>query len=386
MSKGNSTQRRWMVPMRGRSPLEPHRTATPLELLFDLVFVVAIAQAAHGLEEEISAGNFAEAGPAYLGVFFAIWWAWMNFSWFASAYDTDDVPYRLNVFVQLTGALILAAGVPQFLHEESFGTVTLGFVVIRLALVAHWLRAARTDERHRPTALRYALGISILQVGWVISFTFLPTALNLPGFLTLATGELLVPIWAERPAPTPWHPGHIAERYGLFTIIVLGESILAASLAIRSAADAGRVTADLVAVAAGGILIVLAMWWLYFERPEEPAPRVPRRMFTWGYGHYTLWAAAAAVGAGLALNAERATGHGEIGTVGAGMAVAIPVAIYVLGLWSLDSARRAEGPRAAVEAITTSLLILATPFSGHAALLTGLVLAALLTLRLIRRR
>ena len=90
--------------------MRPHRPATSLELLFDLVFVVAIAQAASRLHHGIVAGHTGEALLSYGMVFFAVWWAWMNFTWFASGYDTDDVPYRLLVLVQLIGALILAAG------------------------------------------------------------------------------------------------------------------------------------------------------------------------------------------------------------------------------------------------------------------------------------
>ena len=80
-------------------------------------------------------------------VFFAIWWAWMNFTWFASAYDNDDVLYRLGVFVQIAGVLILAAGVPRAFASASFAIVTLGYAVMRVGLVSLWLRAAR----RRPT-------------------------------------------------------------------------------------------------------------------------------------------------------------------------------------------------------------------------------------------
>ena len=94
----------WVRPMRSRSQHEEHRASTPLELLFDLVFVIAVAQAASALHHGITAGHVAEATLGFAMLFFAIWWAWMNFTWFASAYDTDDVPYRLAVFVQLSGA------------------------------------------------------------------------------------------------------------------------------------------------------------------------------------------------------------------------------------------------------------------------------------------
>ena len=98
-------------PMEARAVDERSRTATPLELLFDLTFVVAVAQAAARLAEDVAAGHVLHGAGAFLMVFFAIWWAWMNFTWFASAYDADDVPYRIATFVQMAGVLVLAAGV-----------------------------------------------------------------------------------------------------------------------------------------------------------------------------------------------------------------------------------------------------------------------------------
>ena len=90
---------------------EKHRASTPLELLFDLSFVVAVSQAADQLNAALGAGHFHTAIVSYLLVFFGIWWAWVNFTWFASAYDVDDLLYRLLTFVQIIGVLILAAGV-----------------------------------------------------------------------------------------------------------------------------------------------------------------------------------------------------------------------------------------------------------------------------------
>ncbi|MCI0435913.1 MAG: low temperature requirement protein A, partial [Gemmatimonadetes bacterium] len=105
--------------MAARSPDEPHRVATPLELFFDLVFVVAIAQAGSGLHHAVADGHPVEGLIGYLLVFFAVWWAWMNFTWFASAYDRGDVPYRLAVLVQMAGALILAAGIPAMFEART---------------------------------------------------------------------------------------------------------------------------------------------------------------------------------------------------------------------------------------------------------------------------
>ncbi len=320
--------------MRARSPHEPHRVATPLELLFDLVFVVAVARAAEGLHHAI-AENHAAAGLAgFAMVFFAIWWAWMNFTWFASAYDSDDVPFRLATFVQITGALIIAGGVTQMFETRTpSGAIVAGYVVMRLALVAQWLRAAAGDPERRGTALRYAYGITALQVAW-IAMVFLPVPM-VPTFVFLAALELVIPAWAERDHPTTWHPHHITERYGLFTIIVLGESILSAAMAVQAMVAAGQPLAALVPTIVGGLLIVFSMWWMYFDRPvHDLLTSLPKAIF-WGYGHYFVFASAAAVGAGLAVAVDQVSHHAAIGPVGAGLAVAVPVVVFLLCLWVL---------------------------------------------------
>src|SRR3954463_12254996 len=136
---------RWRVPMTGRPVDEEHRVATPLELLFDLTFVVAVAQVAAELAHGIADDKVGDSLLGFVEVFFAIWWAWVNFTWFASAYDTDDVPYRLLTLVQMSGVLILAAGIPDAATHGDFGTIVVGYVVMRLALVTQWLRAAAGD-------------------------------------------------------------------------------------------------------------------------------------------------------------------------------------------------------------------------------------------------
>ena len=86
-------------------------------------------------------------------VFFAIWWAWMNFTWFASAYDNDDVPYRLTVLVQIAGSLVMAAGIPRWFDGGGNVVIVIGYVIMRLAMVTQWMRAARIGPAappHRP--------------------------------------------------------------------------------------------------------------------------------------------------------------------------------------------------------------------------------------------
>jgi low temperature requirement protein LtrA len=369
--------------MLARRPDEEHRAATPLELFFDLVFVVAVAQGANSLHHAVANGTAGRAVASYAMVFFAIWWAWMNFTWFASAYDTDDVPYRLAVFVQIAGALVLAAGIPAAFAERDFGVATLGYVIMRVALVGQWLRAAAADPAGRPTALRYALGVALAQAGWA-TLLLAPDGVVGAGFAFLVAAELAVPVWAERAAPTSWHRSHISERYGLFTIIVLGETILAASLAIEAALTGGAGGGELWSVIAGGLLIVLSMWWLYFDGPELEAAGTSVVAFVWGYGHLAIFGSAAAVGAGLAVAVDHATGHTSIGTGAAGLAVAIPVAIYVGALWVLHELPR-PGTTSIAVVPAVVLAVLLTPASGFATLLTGVILACVVASKIARR-
>jgi len=360
--------------MVARSPHEVHRAATPLELFFDLVFVVAIAKAAAGLHHAVAELHAVEGLIGYLMVFFAIWWAWMAFTWFASAYDNDDVPYRLLVFVQIAGALLLAAGITAMFETRMPNVAVVGgYVIMRIALVVQWLRVSASDLERRSTARRYAVGIVILQTAWV-GMLLIPQYW-MAGFLVLVALDVALPVWAERASPTAWHPHHIAERYGLLTLIVLGESILSAHDAIQSALTAGAALSGLVSIIIGGLLIVYSMWWVYFDRPVHDLLTSIQRAFFWGYGHYFVFASAAAAGAGLAVAVDAATHTAKIGPVGAGMAVAVPVATYLLSLWVLHDRpdyrhTRAFGPIAAV-------LVLLTPFTGYGVPLTGAILALL---------
>jgi len=366
--------------MAARSPHEPHRTATPLELLFDLVFVVAIAMAANGLHHAIAENHTSAGLTGYAMVFFAIWWAWVNFTWFASAYDCDDIPYRLAVFVQITGALIMAAGVPDMFADRMPNVaVVAGYVVMRLAAVAQWLRAGVSDPEHRVTAHRYAVGITLLQIAWV-GMLFVPWLWR-PGFVMLAALELALPAWAERQSPTTWHPHHIAERYGLLTLIVLGESILAATGAVQSAVSSGQAGLNLAPVTVGGLLTVFSMWWIYFDRPVHDLLTSLPKALLWGYGHYFIFGSAAAVGAGLAVAVDVVTHEAHVTMRHAGAAVAVPVAIYVVCLWALH--HRPEFRRTRSLGPTAALLLLVTPFTPQPVLLIGIVLATLITLKVV---
>ncbi|MEV4177150.1 low temperature requirement protein A [Nonomuraea sp. NPDC049709] len=343
---------------------EPNRAASQLELLFDLTFVVAVAAVTAQLAHEIAAGHALAGIVPFLQVFFAIWWAWMNFTWFASSYDTDDVVYRVLTMVQMAGVLVLAAGVPAAIEHADYSVVTLGYVIMRIGLVLLWLRAGLEDRARRRTALRYAVGISVITVGWMYHSMAAPVTAELPLFVILAVLELAVPRWAERVEPTTWHPHHIAERYGLFTIILLGESVLAASRGVTGALETSEISSPFVMIAVSGLVVLFALWWLYFLVEAGEGLRDRRdRSYVWGYGHYGIFAALAALGAGLEVAVEQ-SGHAVTAApLTVGYAVAIPVGVFLMLLWMVHARIVGESVLHAVLLSVCAAVVLALPLA-----------------------
>jgi low temperature requirement protein LtrA len=366
---------RFRVRMRARPIDEPHRVSSPLELLFDLTFVVAIAAVVAQLAHSIEEGHAHDAVVPFLQVFFAIWWAWMNFTWFASSYDTDDVVYRLTTMVQMAGALVLAAGVPAAASHSDYKWITLGYLIMRLGLVSQWIRAGVEDPDCRSTAFRYAAGIAALQVGWILRL-FLVDGVSAWTFLLLVVLELLVPVWAERAAKTSWHPHHIAERYGLFVIIVLGESVLAATTAVQDAVESEHVSFTLIAVALCGLVLIFAVWWLYFLHPAGSGLADRRhKSYQWGYLHYGIFGALAALGAGLEVSVAHAGHHLEASETTVAYTVAIPVSVFLIILHTVQSliSPNTITRRTAIAACVLAVLLV--PLATSALTVTGVVAA-----------
>lgn len=367
------------IPMTGRATDEAHRVSSPLELLFDLTFVVAIAQVAAQLADATINGHLsADIGP-YLMVFFAIWWAWMNFTWFASAYDTDDVPYRITTLVQMGGVLVLAAGVPSAFGGGDFTAITIGYLIMRVGLVSQWIRAGIEHPQGRTTAFRYAAGVSAVQVLWV-SRLFLPPETDVWTFIVAAVLDLSVPVWAERTGKTSWHPHHIAERYGLFTIIVLGESVSASAIGVQHGLEAHGVSVTLVAIAAAGLVLLFALWWLYFLEPAgEGLSTRRRRSFYWGYGHYLVFASLAALGAGIEVAVQRgASGGVTVSDTVVEYAVAVPVAVFLVLLYVLHKPLVDEVVVRPLKTGIAVLLLLALPLASPLIGLVGVVIGVAL--------
>lgn len=361
--------------VKARDITEQHRASSPLELLFDLTFVVAIgalvAQLAHAIEK----GHAGEAIGPFLMVFFAVWWAWNQFTWLSSAYDSDDALYRVLTLVQMGGVLVLAAGVPSAFEEGNFFAITIGYLIMRLGLLGILARAWLDDPESRPNSQRYLIGISLVQVGWLLRLVLAPAEWAVASFVVLAVAELAVSPWADRAKNLAWHPHHIAERYGLFTIILLGESVLAVTLAVQVGVADG-VTAPLVVVASAGLVLLFMLWWLYFSEPAaEGLVQRRDRSYIWGYGHYLIYASLAAVGAGLEVAVAAATHHLESSDTIVGFALAIPVALFIVLLWLLHAplVERVSIPPLAT--VIAAVVILLLPLAAPAIGVTGVTIA-----------
>lgn len=315
---------------------------------------------------------------AFVFAMFAACWAWINFSWFSSAYDTDDWFYRVTTMVQMIGVIIFALGLPTVfasLEEGAHldnGVMVAGYIVMRVALVAQWLRAARQDEKRRTTALTYAFFVSVAQVGWVV-LAVLST--SIPVFLVAAVGlfvvEFVGPILAERKGGgTPWHPHHIAERYGLLAIIALGEAIFGTVAAVNVLVQLQGWSTEAVLVVVAGVGITFGLWWSYFIMPSgDILAKHRNRSWVWGYGHILIFGSIAAVGAGLHVAAYVIEDHAEVGVLGAIISVAAPVLVFTIGLFALYSyLLRAFDPfHVGLVAATIGMLVLAVALAASGA-------------------
>jgi low temperature requirement protein LtrA len=330
--------------MSGRDPHESHRGATPLELLYDLTFVVAFGQAANQLAHLLAEGHLGAGLAGFAFAVFAVCWCWINFSWFASAYDTDDWAFRIATMVQMVGVIILALGVPQVFHSIDEGhaidnrVAVAGYVVMRVSMLFLWLRAASQDRSRRRTCQTYAATIGVVQVGWVV------LALAHTGIATFFVwGALLLllecggPVLAERKSSgTPWHAHHIAERYALLVIITLGEGVIGTVASLTAVVEANGWSVDAVLVAVAGIGLTFGIWWTYFMMPSAEVLHVHRRRaFPWGYGHLFIFGSIAATGAGLHVAALYIGHESHIGAVATVLSVAVPLAVYVVMLYGL---------------------------------------------------
>jgi low temperature requirement protein LtrA len=281
---------------------EPERRASWLELFFDLCFVVAVGAVAHVLHDEPSIEGIA----LFAALFIPVWWSWMEYAWYATSFPERGAFNRFGAFAAMLTVLAMATQVGSASHGDPRGFI-LAFVVFHAIVVALFLRAARLYPERQVFSIRYASGFGLAAAIWLVSLA-LPEEIR-PWIWIAALAVDLVTPWAAvlAVAERTFDVSHIPERYGLFTIIVLGEAIIAVA---RSMSEA-QWTPEAVTTAIAGFAIAVVIWWAYFAHPHaELLERGRLASFIWGYGHIFVWMGIAITGVGIELAIEAAaTGH-----------------------------------------------------------------------------
>jgi low temperature requirement protein LtrA len=323
----SSTRQRWLRPPQLRTvDDQDERHATWLELFFDLVFVISIAELVHTLEDYRTPADF--LGTA--GLFVAVWWAWVGYTVYADRFDTDDLLHRVLVLAGMLAVIAMALSIHDALHGGS-AQFAVAFVAVRGIVLLLNARARRHAAQARPLLNLFLTAFSIGVSLWLVS-VFVPEPARYVLWGVALVIELSAP-WVGRRqiARAPVHASHLVERFGLFTLIVLGESVIS----VAQAAALVEWTAATVVAGVGGFLAVASLWWLYFDRLDEGVVRSVLRGLVWNYAHLPLLAGlvTVAVGTEFAIR-EAATGRLERSTtlaLGGGTALYL-LATVVIGL------------------------------------------------------
>jgi low temperature requirement protein LtrA len=273
------------------------RRASWLELFFDLVFVVAIAELSHELVVDHSLIGFAR----FAGLFLPVFIAWQGFTFYADRFDTDDLLFRGVMLLGMLAIGALAVQVPDVAHGRSSGFV-LAYAVLRSLMVGLYLRSYIHVPEARPLIVRYAAGYSVGIAVWLASLAVDEPARYVVWGVALMF-EYAVPILVRRiHASVPVDASHVPERFALFTIIVLGESVVA--VALGAAGSDWRVASA--AAATLGFLAVAGLWWVYFDVGAGlRLRRAAGTILLFAYVHIPLLMALTVVAAGVSILIEQ---------------------------------------------------------------------------------
>ena len=284
-----------------------NRHATWLELFYDLVFVVVISQLAHNLEEDFSLYGFL----GFLALFVPVWWSWTGAAFYATRFDTDDLGHRILILLQMVGAAALAVNVSDALENDSAG-FALSYAAIRIILVLEYVRTgiSKSFSSATPLIRRYTIGFLCAAIVWIIS-AFIPPPFRFALWGIGLAIDFATPITARRlQSQFAPHISHLPERMGLFTIIVLGESVL------EVVAGVSTTEFDIYSMLILGLSLSIpfSLWWLYFDSVNGAPIRALREKgrigvySLWLFGHFPLVVAITSVGVGLGYITSNAHG------------------------------------------------------------------------------
>jgi low temperature requirement protein LtrA len=279
---------------------EDDRAATRLELFFDLAYVLVIHQLALALKDDLGWHGVV----TFAGLFVVTWWSWVTTTLYANRFDTNDILYRVFKLAATFAVAVMAASAATAVGGDGTVAFAVGYIATRVILAGLYLRAWRHIRDVRVTINLYFAATAVSALIWTISL-LTPSPIT---YILWAVGigiEAMAPFAATRWGPdVPLHLEHLPERFGLFVILVLGESISAIVLGMH---DTHWAWSSL-SVAALGFTITAAVWWMYFDIGGAEAKTLLQdddsavgsgRADGYIYGHLPLTLGAALLGVGI---------------------------------------------------------------------------------------
>lgn len=264
-----------------------------LELFYDLIYVATIIQ----LGDLLARDATPRGALLFVCLFVPVWWSWTGMMFYFNRFVADDSWHRVLVFAQMLAIAHLGISVTGVIGETS-AAFALAYFAIRTILVAFYARAYRAVSAARPLIGRYAVGFSLAAGVWLLSafvpppyrFALWGLGLAVEFYVTLSAGS------RRLQHLLPPDPPHFAERYGLFTIIVLGESFIKVVGGLAGAS----VGVDALVLSGLGLALAACVWWLYFDHTHVAVLRsTPTARYVWIYGHLPLTVGITALGVGL---------------------------------------------------------------------------------------
>lgn len=282
---------------------EELRRVTWLELFYDLVYVATIVQLGNRLSDDVSVSGFV----SFALVFAPVWWLWVGMTFYSNRFDSDDVIHRLLIFAQIFVVTVLAMNIYNATSTTGEG-FALAYAAARVIYVVMYLRAYYAVPEARALTRRYIIGFSIAAAFWLVS-AFVPAPLR---YVLWAIGlaiDFYTPLSREsvRLQPMlPPSPRHLPERFGLFTIIVIGESFLKMIGELSGHIyEFSSLVADI-----PGLLIVISLWWIYFDDIAESFMRWRGWVaLVWTYAHLPLHLGITVLSVGVYKLVQRAPGE-----------------------------------------------------------------------------
>jgi low temperature requirement protein LtrA len=314
---------------------DERRSASRLELFFDLAFVLVVAELAIALRNDVTL----HGELLFAGLFTVVWWSWVSATLYANRFDHDDVVYRLCKLAGMAAVIGMAASATEATGER-FGLFVGCQLLLRVTLLLQYRRAYRHVAAARPVARLYLIGTAVGALLWAVSLLVpRPAAFALWAAALLI--EAIVPLLATRhSADVPLHVEHLPERFALFVILVLGESVAGIAHGLHDAAWAPSA----LPVAVLCFVLAAALWWSYFDLAGARAKRLlnevggehsHRSHDVYVFGQLPLTLALATVGAGVELAVVQ-SGAGEV-PAGTRILLAGGVAVYLVAMTITDS-------------------------------------------------